>query len=159
MKVWHLFLGLVAGLGIPIQAAINTRLGAMFGDQPLMAAFVSFTVGALLLFLVSLLFVDWQAVQSGLSDMQISDWWKWLGGALGAFFVFASIFLAPKIGVTNTVFLFILGQLVMGMVVDSLGLFGMPVKTLHWSKFLGIVLMLVGVSFFMFGQKWFAKSS
>ena len=49
MKVWHLFLGLVAGLGIPIQAAINTRLGAMFGGQPLMAAFVSFTVGALLL--------------------------------------------------------------------------------------------------------------
>lgn len=115
MKVWHLFLGLVAGLGIPIQAAINTRLGAMFGGQPLMAAFVSFTVGALLLCLVSLLFVDWQAVQSGLSDMQISDWWKWLGGALGAFFVFASIFLAPKIGVTNTVFLFILGQMVMGM--------------------------------------------
>ena len=38
-------------------------------------------------------------------------------------------------------------------------LFGMPVKTLHWSKFLGIVLMLVGVSFFMFGQKWFVKSS
>ena len=120
MKIWHLFLGLMAGLGIPIQAAINTRLGAMFGGQPLMAAFVSFTVGALLL-LVSLLFVDWQAVQSGLSDMQISDWWKWLGGALGAFFVFASIFLAPKIGVANTVFLFILGQLVMGMVVDSLG--------------------------------------
>jgi len=55
MKLWHLFLGLVAGLGIPIQAAINTRLGAMFGGQPLMAAFVSFTVGALLLFLVSLL--------------------------------------------------------------------------------------------------------
>lgn len=96
MKIWHLFLGLVAGLGIPIQAAINTRLGAMFGGQPLMAAFVSFTVGALLLFLVSLLFVDWQAVQSGLSDMQISDWWKWLGGALGAFFVFASIFSAKN---------------------------------------------------------------
>ena len=36
MKVWHLFLGLVAGLGIPIQAAINTRLGAMFGGQTLM---------------------------------------------------------------------------------------------------------------------------
>ena len=55
MKIWHLFLGLMAGLGIPIQAAINTRLGAMFGGQPLMAAFVSFTVGALLLCLVSLL--------------------------------------------------------------------------------------------------------
>lgn len=158
MKVWQLFLGLIAGLGIPIQAAINTRLGAMFGGQPLMAALVSFSVGALVLLLVSLVFVDWQAVQSGLSDMQISDWWLWIGGALGAFFVFVSIFLSPTIGVTNMIFLFILGQLIMSMVVDSLGLFGMPIKALHWSKFLGIALMLVGVSLFMFGQKWFGKN-
>ena len=159
MKMWHLFLGLVAGLGIPIQAAINTRLGAMLGGQPLIAAFISFTVGALVLLLVSLLFVDWQAVQTGLSQMQGSDWWQWIGGALGAFFVFVSIFLAPKIGVTNMVFLFILGQLMMGMMVDSLGLFGMPVKAVHWTKFLGIGLMLGGVSLFMFGQKWLTPSS
>lgn len=158
MKVWQLFLGLIAGLGIPIQAAINTRLGAMFGEQPLMAALVSFSVGALVLLLVSLLFADWQAVQSGLSHMQLSDWWLWIGGALGAFFVFVSIFLSPTIGVTNMIFLFILGQLIMSMVVDSLGLFGMPIKALHWSKFLGIALMLVGVSLFMFGQKWFGKN-
>lgn len=155
MKVWHLLLGLMAGLGIPIQAAINTRLGAMFGNQPLMAAFVSFSVGALVLLVVSLLFVDWQAVQTGMNQLDLSDWWKWLGGALGAFFVFISIFLAPKIGVANMVFLFLLGQLIMGMVIDSFGLFGMPVKAIHWTKFFGIALMLVGVSFFMFGQKWF----
>lgn len=155
MKVWHLLLGLMAGLGIPIQAAINTRLGAMFGNQPLMAAFVSFSVGAVVLLVVSLLFVDWQAVQTGMNQLDLSDWWKWLGGALGAFFVFISIFLAPKIGVANMVFLFLLGQLIMGMVIDSFGLFGMPVKAIHWTKFFGIALMLVGVSFFMFGQKWF----
>lgn len=159
MKVWHVFLGLIAGLGIPIQAAINSRLGAMLGDQPLMAAFISFSVGALVLFLVSLLFVDWQAVYSGVSHMQLSDGWKWIGGALGAFFVFVSIFLAPSVGVTNMIFLFILGQLMMGMLVDSLGLFGMPIKGVHWTQFLGIALMLGGVSLFMFGQKWLGKPS
>lgn len=157
MKVWQLVLGLIAGLGIPIQAAINTRLGAAFGNQPLMAAFVSFTVGALVLLLVSLVFIDWQAVQSGMTQMQLRDSWKWLGGALGAFFVFVSIFLAPKIGVTQMVFLFILGQVIMGMVIDSFGWFGMPVKTVHWSNLLGIALMLAGVSLFMFGQKWFGQ--
>ena len=97
MKIWHLFWGWWRGLGILIQAAINnTRLGAMFGGQPLMAAFVSFTVGALLLCLVSLLFVDWQTVQSGLSDIRKSV----TGGnglrCAGRAFLFCVDFLAPK---------------------------------------------------------------
>lgn len=157
MKPWLLMLGLIAGLGIPIQAAINTRLGAMVGNQPMMAALISFAIGTLSLLVVSSIFVDWSAVQHGIQQMQAGDWWKWLGGALGAFFVFMSIFLAPKIGITNMAFLFILGQLLMGMLIDSLGLFGMPVRAVHWTKFVGIALMLVGVAVFMFGQTWLTK--
>ena len=77
---------------------------------------------------------------------------------MGAFFVFVSIFLSPKIGITHMAFLFILGQLLMGMLIDSLGLFGMPVRALHWTKFFGIAVMLVGVSVFMFGQSGIFKA-
>lgn len=159
MKPWLLMLGLIAGLGIPIQAAINTRLGAMVGNQPMMAALISFAIGTLSLLVVSSIFVDWSAVQHGIQQMQAGDWWKWLGGALGAFFVFISIFLVPKIGVANMVFLFLLGQLIMGMVIDSFGLFDMPVKPVHWTKFVGLVVMLMGASLFIFGQNWLTKRS
>ncbi len=158
MNVGYLVLGLIAGMGLPIQAAINTRLGAMLGNQPLISALVSFAVGTLTLIGVSAVFADWHTVQQGMTQADSQDWWKWIGGALGAFFVFVSIFLSPKIGITHMAFLFILGQLLMGMLIDSLGLFGMPVRALHWTKFFGIAVMLVGVSVFMFGQSGIFKA-
>lgn len=155
MNWGYWLLGLLAGLGIPIQAAINARLGAHLGGQPLMAALVSFTVGALTLGLVAWMAADWHAAQVGVGQMTLADGWKWLGGALGAFFVFVSIFLAPKIGVTAMVFLLIIGQLGMGMILDSFGLIGLPVQPLHWTKYAGLALMLAGVVVFNFGKTWF----
>ena len=155
MNWGYWLLGLLAGLGIPVQAAINARLGATLGAQPLMAALVSFSVGALTLGLVGLLVADWHAAQAGFGQMGLGDCWKFLGGVLGAFFVFVSIFLAPKIGVTAMVFLLIIGQLGMGMILDSFGLIGLPVQPLHWTKYAGLALMLAGVVVFNFGKTWF----
>lgn len=157
MNLGYLILGLIAGMGLSVQAAINTRLGEMMGGQPIMAALISFAVGTLTLLVTAAIFVDWHAVQQGVSQLTVQDWWKWIGGMMGAFFVFMSIFLSAKIGITNMAFLFILGQLLMGMFIDSLGLFGMPVKAVHWTKFIGLALMLLGASLFMFGQKWLSR--
>lgn len=73
MNWGYWLLGLLAGLGIPVQAAINARLGATLGTQPLMAALVSFSVGALTLGLVGLLVADWHAAQAGFG--QINGSW------------------------------------------------------------------------------------
>lgn len=154
MNYWYFALGLLAGLLIPIQAAINTNLGTLFGKQPLVAAFFSFLVGTVMLGVAVLIKADLSAISQGFSSLTISDMWKWVGGAMGAFFVFTSIFLAPKIGVANMMFLFILGQLIMAMVIDSLGLFGLPVQSVHWTKIVGLVAMIASVAFFMMGKKW-----
>ena len=68
MNVGYLVLGLIAGMGLPIQAAINTRLGAMLGNQPLISALVSFAVGTLTLIGVSAVFADWHTVQQGMTQ-------------------------------------------------------------------------------------------
>ena len=154
MNYWYLGLGLLAGLMLPIQAGVNNNLGAVFGKQPLVAAFLSFLIGTLVLGVAVLFKADLQAIPHGFASLVISDAWKWLGGAMGAFFVFTSIFLAPKIGVANMVFMFILGQLMMAMVLDGLGLFGLPIQTLHWTKIVGLLAMLASVAFFMMGKKW-----
>lgn len=83
------------------------------------------------------------------------SWWRWTGGAIGAVFVFTSVFLAPKIGIANTMFLFILGQLVGSMLIDHFGLIQMPLRPLQWWKFVGMAVMLAGVALFVFGERWF----
>ena len=83
-------------------------------------------------------------------------WWRWIGGAIGAAFVFSTVLLAPKIGLVNMVFLIIIGQLAAGMAIDAFGLIQMSVRPLTWHKYLGLGVMLVGLMVFMFGDKLMA---
>ena len=153
MKLWYLLIGLAAGTLIPMQAPINNQLSKIFGGQPLFASFISFSVGAIVLGIASAILVDWQLVQAGWSEVSLNGAWKWIGGALGAGFVFVSVFLAPKIGVANMMFLLILGQLLMSVVIDRFGWFGLPVRDLPWTKILGLLLMIIGVVTFVLADR------
>ncbi|WP_300646868.1 DMT family transporter, partial [Paenalcaligenes sp.] len=67
--------------------------------------------------------------------------------------VFSSVFLAPKLGVANMLFFMILGQLVFGLIIDSFGLFHMPVRVINWQKIVGVGLILSGLLIFFFAKK------
>ncbi|WP_339107569.1 DMT family transporter [Thioclava sp. GXIMD4216] len=151
-SILYALMALAGGIGLSCQAAINSRLSAGIGGQPLVASFISFFIGALCLGAAALVLADWNAVTTTLAQQ---PWWRWLGGVIGAGFVFTSIFLAPKIGVTNVMFLFIIGQLAAGMVIDSFGLIQMPVRPTEWWKFAGLAIMLGGLTLFMFGGRFF----
>jgi len=154
-SILYALMALAGGVGLSLQAAINSRLSAGVGGQPIVASFVSFSVGALCLGMAALVVADWHSVGSSIAQQ---SWWRWLGGFLGAGFVFTSIFLAPKLGVTNVMFLFIIGQLVSGMAIDSFGLVQMPVRPAGWWKFAGMAIMFGGLILFMFGERLFAVS-
>ena len=53
MNALYLFAALAAGMGIAVQAAVNSRLAAGLGGQPLMGALISFAVGTLALALIA----------------------------------------------------------------------------------------------------------
>lgn len=152
MNYLYLLMALAGGFGLSVQAAVNSRLGVSVGGQTLIAALTSFSVGTLCLLLIALWQADWQSVSNNLGRQ---PWWSWTGGLIGAAFVFTSIFLAPRLGVSNTMFLFIIGQLTAGMLIDGFGLFQMPMRPIHWWKFAGMGIMLSGVAVFMFGDRWF----
>ena len=76
------------------------------------------------------------------------QWWKFLGGVLGAFFVFGTILLAPKIGLLNMFLLALVGQLITSLVLDYLGAFGLGVKPISWQKILGLGIILAGLLVF-----------
>ena len=153
MNALYGLMALAAGVGMAAQAAINSRLSAGVGGQPLLASLFSFAIGTLCLGAVALFQADWQGAFAHVGEQ---PWWRWLGGALGAAFVFTSVFLVPRIGITNAMFLFIIGQLVAGMAIDAFGLLQMTPRPVHWWKFAGLGTMGAGLVIFMFGDRLFA---
>lgn len=146
----YFIMAFLIGVGVAVQAGINARLAFGLGGQPLAAAFFSFAIGTLCLGAVMLWQSDLTAVGQNITTQ---PWWRWIGGAIGAVFVFSTAFLAPKIGLLNMAFLIILGQLIAGMLIDYFGLIQMPVRTLGIHKYIGLGVMIAGLVFFMFGDK------
>lgn len=50
----YLLMALAAGAGLSVQAAVNSRLSAGVGGQPLVAALISFAIGTVCLLVVAL---------------------------------------------------------------------------------------------------------
>ncbi|EEX40690.1 DMT family transporter [Vibrio furnissii] len=154
MHILFFLMALAGGAGLSIQAAINSRLSSGVGGQPLIAAFISFSVGALCLGIAAAFYANWNGFTVNI--VQQSPW-KWLGGLIGAAFVFTTIFLAPKIGITNVMFLFIMGQLATGLCIDRFGLLEMPIRAVHWWHVMGLGIMLLGLICYMYGNRIFLK--
>lgn len=143
---WFLqLLGIGSGFLMASQTAINGHLGVVLGSS-VHAAMVSFTIGALLL-----LFLLWglhlpltnlaPAVRAGRSN-----WWIWIGGFLGALYVFGSAWLVPQIGTGQVVVIALFGQGFFSAMIDQLGLFEAKVNKVALMRVLGLVTMFVGVA-------------
>ncbi len=131
---------LAAGLGIPILAALNARLGTLIGS-PSAAALILFTV-ALLATAAATLVTGPQALAKALSQPPH----LFLAGLLVAFYVLSITYVAPTFGVGNAVFFVLLGQLVSAAIIDHFGLFGARPAELSLTRLAGIAVMAVGVT-------------
>ena len=130
---------LLAGIGIPILAALNAALGTRLGS-PAAAATVLFLIA---LGSAGLVFVLTGA--QGLSKLAAAPKHLLLAGVLIAFYVLSVTYIAPHFGVGNAVFFVLLGQLISAAAIDHFGLFGAQVSTLGAARLGGIALMAAGV--------------
>ena len=138
---FFILLAVAAGMMMPTQAAINNKFAASV-DSPILAGFVSFAVGTVALFIYILA----TGVPLGnLASAKNASAVAWTGGLLGAFYVTATISLVPRLGVALTFSLVIAGQMLITLVIDHFGLFGVSVKELNIQRFLGAILIMVGV--------------
>ncbi|SPF81905.1 DMT family transporter [Pseudoprimorskyibacter insulae] len=135
----YAFVMLLAGIGIPLLAAINAALGVRLGS-PVAAAAILFCV-ALTLALIVLAMTGFR----GLQNLPGTPKHLFLGGAFVAFYVLSVTFIAPKFGVGNAVFFVLLGQLFSAAAIDHFGLFGAQVSPLSLTRAAGISLMAAGV--------------
>lgn len=141
MLALFLITAFLVGCMLPWQPVVNARLGVEMAS-PLWAGFISFLGGALLLGVLALFQGQFSDKLSRLSS---APWWSMTGGLLGAIFVIAALFLIPRIGATSLGVAFICGQLLMAIIMDHFGLAGLSVRPIDTMRFVGIVLVLVGV--------------
>lgn len=137
----YLLIALLAGAMMPTQAATNGRM-ASFVESPILAALISFAVGTVALFVYALLSGE---TLSSLAAAKDAPPVAWIGGFLGAFFVASAVILVPRIGVAMTFSLLIAGQMIVTLIIDHFGLFGIPVKEVSLTRIGGILLITAGV--------------
>ncbi len=126
---------------MPTQASINNNLAGVV-KSPILAAFVSFVIGTLALFVYIL---ATGIPLNNLASIKNASIISWTGGLLGAFFVASTIILVPKLGVALTFSLVIAGQMLITLVLDHYGFLGVPVKEVNIQRLLGIALIIGGV--------------
>ncbi len=129
----------LAGMFIAVQAPTNALLSRGLGS-PVNAAFVSFLVGSLALATVALAL----GVRPGPGAMRALPWYAWMGGLYGAVFVAVAAFAAPRMGVTYFLMVGIAGQLVMALLLDKFGAFGVPRVDISAMRLAGVMLVVAG---------------
>ena len=130
----------IGGMATATQGPTNAMLARPF-NSPVNAAFISFAVGTMALAVLVLALrvkPDWSAV----AEM---PWYGWLGGLYGVCFVIAAAFSAPRLGVATTITLMVGGQLLISVILDHFGAFGIEPRPISLSRIAGLALVVGGV--------------
>lgn len=131
---------LVAGVGIPVLAALNAALGQRLGTA-IAASTILFCVALAVTVVVLLASGDAPHLVKAIEAPKH----LFLAGGLVAFYILSITYVAPRFGVGNAVFFVLLGQLISAAAIDHFGLFGAQISPLSLARAGGIGLMAAGV--------------
>jgi transporter family-2 protein len=141
LALYFLF-AFVAGAVLPFQAGTNAQLSHWL-HSPIRASFVSFLVGTIVLFGLSL--AVWRPLPSA-DRLGAVPWWVWMGGLLGAFYVCGTVVTAPKLGAATLISIVVAGQSIASVVVDHFGMVGFGKHEATPGRIVGIALVVAGVT-------------
>lgn len=137
-----LLAALAGGAVLPIQVALNTLLRRYVGE-PMQVTFISYLAGALASLILCGLARYPLPTAAVLTQ---TSWWMWVGGCLGTFYVWSTIFATPKIGAALALALTIAGQMIAALFLDHYGAIGLMRYPASPTRIAGVVLVILGVS-------------
>lgn len=145
--MWGIIFAILAGIAISFQNIINTRLNTMIG------ALATTTLVHFVGFLASFLLVLSFGSLYQFKNLSQVPWPYFLGGVIGVVIVFSIINSISRIGAGYAVAVMIIAQLIFSFIADGLGLFGIEKIPFSLQRFLGLILLLVGVVLFQSAKK------
>ncbi|GMV77638.1 MAG: hypothetical protein AMXMBFR79_07730 [Chitinophagaceae bacterium] len=132
----------MAGALTPVQALFNFKL-AKAVNNTITSALISFLVGTLIL--LGYLLYKKQLRFDVVNVVKTEPYWIWLGGVIGAYYVVTLTYIVPKVGSSLAFSLVIAGQLIISLLVDHFGWFGVPVSPITIKKVMGIVALAMAI--------------
>jgi transporter family-2 protein len=136
--IFLMVIGIVSGAAIGMQGPMSTLIAQRMG---LLESVLIVHLGGVVVALVPLLLFQGGGKLGSWRDL---PWYVYLAGALGLVVFAAVIYLIPQIGATTTMMLIIVGQFIIGAVMDHYGWFEMAVRPFSTQKLIGLLVMLIG---------------
>jgi transporter family-2 protein len=125
--------GLAVGVQGPIVSQMSQRIGTMAG------AFVVHVSGAILSGALLLALGG-----ENIGNWRNLSWYMFLSGSFGVVLYLTLNQTMPRLGATTALALIIIGQLVMGILIDQFGLFGVAVRHLDLVRLVGAGMLIAG---------------
>ncbi len=141
-------LSLAAGGLLAVQAGANAQLSKATGS-PFAATTIQVVLAALLLLIVAIA----TGTAAAFGGLQAVPWWHAIGGVATALYVASTILVFPRLGAVVAVGLFIAGQMLASLGLDSFGVLGVLRQAPKPATLIGTAAVLVGVVVIVFGQK------
>ncbi|MBU5675281.1 DMT family transporter [Alkaliphilus sp. MSJ-5] len=139
----YLIMGIIIGMFFPIQASISARLSS-YSKTPLTASLTAFSLGTVILLIINLI-VDPAGITVGIDFSY--PLYVFIGGAItGVGFNLANIILFSKLGASVTTLVTVTGQMIVGILIDHFGWFGVPANPVSITTALGGVIMIFAIS-------------
>lgn len=141
MRMLGVIMSVIAGAAMSVQGVMNTRLGEKIG---LYESNV-FVQGTAFLLSVAVMLAlgkgNWKALGE-VNKLYL------LGGLLGIVITLTVMLSIKNLSPTVAISIILIAQLLVAALIDALGLLGTERTAFHWSKYLGLAMMIAGVIVF-----------
>ena len=140
-KLFWQILALLSGFCLAIQPAVNGHLGIGISSG-IQAALISFLIGTILLIAINVILKQMTSVK--MAFQKKAPWWFYMGGFLGALYVFFALVITPEIGTGAFVIFVLIGQMIVSLLIDNYGLLRSRGRKVSMIQIIGLIVMLIG---------------
>ncbi|NWJ47963.1 MAG: DMT family transporter [Chloroflexi bacterium] len=131
------FLGLLGGVAVGIQSPLSGVISERVGGTS--SSFIIHVSGAIVSGVLLL-------VRGGekIQNWRSLPWYMFGLGSLGVVLYLTLSYTIPKLGATSALSLIVVGQLFMGLLLDTFGWFGLATRPIDFTRILAMGLLLCG---------------
>ncbi|WNS77899.1 DMT family transporter [Domibacillus sp. DTU_2020_1001157_1_SI_ALB_TIR_016] len=146
MGIFMILFTLLGGITLSAQSSINGTLSRKAGT--IETTFLTFITGSMFLAIFILFFG-----QGNVLGILEAPKWQLSAAFLGTMYLLLTVMAVPKIGVIAANIAGIIGQLVIGMLIDHFGWFGSLVISFDLKRSFALLFMVIALYFIYKGNK------